>query len=410
MSPIDLGLGIDICLCQQHIAVGGGGNGGGPDIPELTNVAWWFRATDLDTVNLLVRTEALEDTIFWTRYFSVPVTTGITDPDGDPRAISLGPGGEAINARIRQAPTDAVTGGESVVGSVWAKQAAGHNGTSKFRIEIWDGIESHILDQLPTASWARYDYPITFNVSANQIRFELYPDHDLGTEIVEFWHPQVEFGASVSSWEFGGVNGAGNVVEWRDRSGNFNHAAMVTDANRPTVVQDYFDGSPAALYDGVNDHHVAAFDINMPASAHHEIWVVFEAALATGEEFIIGDNSGGWDALQIYTPSAVMRRELAGTRKLSGGGQDWTNVDLWRAERIAAGTHTFYKNGTVSGTPAALAQNAIHRRIAKGGLTAGNYAYMHLLEMIVIDGTLPGTEEDDLYAYIGEKYPTIGLA
>lgn len=63
------------------------------------------------------------------------------------------------------------------------------------------------------------------------------------------------------------TDGAGKVSQWRDKSGESNHAAQVTAANQAVLTPNTLNSKPGVVFDGVNDYFRVEDDPSLKPNA-----------------------------------------------------------------------------------------------------------------------------------------------
>jgi hypothetical protein len=222
------------------------------------------------------------------------------------------------------------------------------------------------------------------------------------------------------------VDGANNVSQWRDKSGNARHVAQAATLNQPSYVTGVLNGLPVVRPDGVNDvlESSAQTAATWYGSGTQQITYMVLFALVTqkaGENNIVGglNTAIGGPSNRILIerqPVGVGTSDLIFT---AGGVQvnvnsapqagtswfietvRWTNAGTPTMRRTnTAGTNTYNATGTLTGTMADN-QKAL---VGYGATLAANF---NLAEKLIFSRNISDTEVGQIESYLLSKWGTI---
>jgi hypothetical protein len=199
-----------------------------------------------------------------------------------------------------------------------------------------------------------------------------------------------------------GVTIATGVSQWRDLSGNNNHALQATGAKQPAFVASAKNGKPGVAGDGVDDSMTAAFTLTQP----EHVWVVAKWNVAPAAFEDLFDAPNGND-MRSYRENVGQIVHIVG----NNGAADFpatvattTNFHIYDYEFNGASSG-FRQDGNVMVT----GQNI--PTTAAGGTTlftfgdgVSNPANATICEFIVYASVLNAADKATLLAYLRLRY------
>ncbi len=195
----------------------------------------------------------------------------------------------------------------------------------------------------------------------------------------------------------------GLITQWKDISGNNNHANQSTIANQPLLVStnSILNNKPSINFDGTNDNFVISNTTNIGSVFIISNWgttaTVFPNAVSMLSSYIAHPKlilfSGAQNTSNIYTS----------TSSLFGNNIEINNNSTSLYSPLNAYKLIFGKVATSSVQYPSL-------QIAGQTSTTGRYWNGNIAEIIAFDTVLTVTEQDQVYSYLSNKYaPYVSL-
>lgn len=245
------------------------------------------------------------------------------------------------------------------------------------------------------------------------------PDQSLASTLPQPWFPEkiltaAWFDAADSTTLTPKV---GNVSQWRDKSGNQNHAAQATFTRRPASGSTTIGGLNAVAFDPSKDQHLSAPDhpsVNLDASGGANLFVVLNYSgyvnrgsfintiVSKGTLLTAGDSYG------IRVSDNNRPTFKAGDNFLSTPAQAFTSQDLlYSATRDdTTRTATSLINGLtwVSSTATAISSNNNSPLVLGGETSASRCADVRLGEFLVVPGVMNAGTRQTIEGYLAHKW------
>lgn len=198
------------------------------------------------------------------------------------------------------------------------------------------------------------------------------------------------------------TDGAGNVEQWLDKSGNNNSATQNTPANRPTRNLTAFANRPAIRFDGVNDGLVIADSLNVVRP--YTVFIVDQYSGPTqGRSLQSRDGGvnwliGKWGSGNAYFANGFVYN--------SGGGAG-TNQPTISAGTGGTGAplSSYYVNGKNVTTDSSPSGSPGHLGLGSSG-TFSEQSTADVAEVLVYDRVLSNDEIQSVSEYLSIKYGT----
>ena len=372
-----------------------------PWTPALlgSDLKLWLRPEELSNPNRLLQTEDLEDAA-WNKS-NITVASGQTDPDGGSTAFLLtatDPGGWTIQ------DAQGFQGGTDDVVSFWWKRGPSHDGTSRARLRIHDGVGFFADEQVvPPATWTRYELTGTLDGGATKSSFYLYPDNDVpGDQAILIWHPQLESGTSATTYVPNVATAGGVVGTWADQSDSSNDAVAVSQAVSGLVVANVLDGYSAALVDGVDDEWILTSGINLTAG--FEIWaVVYVSANAAARRLFASTDAS--DLAYLDTAHKIST-DIGSTTDLISNAVSTGQFSLLTWRRDGSDNLTAEENGVdvTNGTPSESGTLTINSLSDAADLWDEK-----IVETMVVNTAFSAAVRTNALGYLSGRYGTLGL-
>lgn len=356
----------------------------------------WYRPEDIENPNRLLHTNDFENAV-WIKGGAITVDSGYSDPDGGSTAFLIGTGSTGQTV-LQDSP--GFQASEDDVNAVWIKQGPGHNGTSRARIRINDGVGQTDLNFIPSASWKREEITRTLDAGATRARWVLYPDYQTGTESILVWHPQLERGTSPTTYRENLGVAYGIVSSWPDASPNGRDVVQATGSQQMLVQADVLDGYAGAYNDGIDDILIGAgFAMTQPCNCYY---VMSETTTASygiffGSGTLMYLNSATSTLIRAGTNLTLSARTAGEHPRLFRGyfNGGISKAEMWNHD--GSGSYVFAAGN-------AGLDNPSDTRVSGH---AGGRPEMWTHEALLCDATLPAGPIALIENYFKTKYPSL---
>jgi len=375
--------------------------GGGQWLPTAfgSDLKLWLRPEELNNPNRLLQTEDLTDAA-WAKS-NTTVASGQPDPEGGNTAFKLTATG--FGWVIQEA--QGFQPGTNDVCSFWWKRGPGHDGTSKARPRLHDGV-GFIADELivPPADWTRYEMTGTLSAGATKSTMYLHPDNDAPPDqSLLIWHPQLESGTSATAHKANAATAGGIVALHEDQSPSGNDATQAVQANMALVLAAALDGYSAALNDGLTDDLDLATQIDLAGA--FDYWAVLQILTDKNYNVLLGTAT---DAIRIGSTGIVELVESSAATALTGVSALTADAayHLLRVSRDASNNVLCEVDGVdvTSGSPSVAGTVSITNLRSA---VSGNWFDGLAVEDVLVAADA-ASDRDNLLGYFG-RYSTLGL-
>jgi hypothetical protein len=368
------------------------------------NLKTWLRPEDLPNRNKMYWTEDFSVEPPWKDGYEI-ISYGHLDPQGGNTAVRMLSNTPSANVTQKLIATIV---GEDDVASWWWKRAPGHNGSSRTRMRIShiDGAGYTQWAGVVPAEWTRHEVTHLADAGTTSAQVMIIVDYDTGTQAIDIWHPQCEFGTSASAYKKNDAVPGGLVSLWPDRSGNGNDATQASQTLMPFVEADALDGYSVADHDDVDDN--LQFDSQIDLTGAFAMFAVLRTHsagdahesmcfAAMGGNVYMDFRAGG--GFRIVNPTENTTLAAAGSFGPA------TNYYL-TVTRDASGNMKTYKNGvdvTAAGTPNNAGPFGMDGPWRRASAMVDGY------ELILVNREVTGDEISKVDAAMSIKYPTLGI-
>jgi hypothetical protein len=210
---------------------------------------------------------------------------------------------------------------------------------------------------------------------------------------------------------------AGAVSEWRDKSGNLNHASQSTASRRPATGSATIGGLNAVAFDPIQNQHLAApnhVSLNLDASSGANLFGVFNysgyVSRGSGLNSIVSKGSllSAGSAYGIRINDNNRPPFKAGDNWFSTPAESFISQDLiYSGTRDdTTGTATALINGLtwVSSTATAISSNNTSPLVLGGETTTSRCADVRLGEFLIVPGVMNAGTRQTIEGYLAHKW------
>jgi uncharacterized repeat protein (TIGR02543 family) len=245
------------------------------------------------------------------------------------------------------------------------------------------------------------------------------PDQSLASTLPQAWSPQRILTAA---W-FDAADPAtlsatgGTVSQWRDKSGNQNHAAQATASRRPTTGSASIGGLNAISFDPFKDHHLTAAhhaSLNLDESGGGNLFAVFHTggyvSRGSGLNAIVSKgtllSAGPAYGIRLNTDNKLPFK--AGDNFLASPQETFIAQDLiYSGTRDDATlTAATFVNGlpSASATSTSISSNNTSSLILGGESTTTRCAEVRLGEFLIVPGVITDGIRQTIEGYLAHKW------
>ncbi len=219
-----------------------------------------------------------------------------------------------------------------------------------------------------------------------------------------------------------GVNPTNNtaITNWKDRSGNNNHATVLSGKNSGTLVNNQINGKPVVHFTRVSDmmgsiYETSTLDIRATSSPSITIFTVYKQGVNSpaADQAIWGDDDGGWDRFFFSSfpgfPGSVtdggVSQGTYANKIVNSGVVGLTQLLTAVYDQGTTNGSAVYFNGGRVATFTDQTNATLAKTTLRIGWDGDNNAYNgDIAEMILYNRKLTDCEILQVNQYLGAKY------
>ena len=190
------------------------------------------------------------------------------------------------------------------------------------------------------------------------------------------------------------------VNQWKDKSGNNNHASQASSGSRPSR-SGLQNGRKSVIFDGINDSLSTSNSLNL--SVTHTIFAIASQTTGTEDAGLVSIDNSLNNGLTLSNGSSYLAYFGDGSKYASYGISASTSYIFTKVFKgTSSTTRQVYLNGTSATTTGVIANSDASGVIRLG--QQSTYLNGTIAEVIIFNRELTATELKQIHTYLGQKW------